>query len=266
MLTQNGIRQQIVNIISGSNLSTLDGEEDLITQDIQKCKLDGRAIAIHSPISIDVTDQNSNHLGLSSDEVSTENNIPNASFEILGEQKFVYLPDDALQTYEIKLQGTGVGTFTITDSTIEDNQITQKMEFIDIPVTTQTQGEILFNTTSRETELKLDVTGDGVNDFTIKPDDEFNPVLFLQILKTTINSLDLSVSKKNAFSKKVDRIIKLIQIGKIDRAQLKAEKFRFRMEKRLSQPDPVKTRTKKISKTDAQLLLDMLNKLLDNLG
>ncbi len=260
MLTQDGIRQQIVNILSDSELGT-----NGLTQNIEECKLNGRAIAVYSPISIDVIDQDGNHLGLSSDGVSIENNIPNANFEIIGEEKFVYLPDDDGQTYEINLLGAGVGTFTITDTQIENNQETEVQSFMDIPVTTQTQGEIIFND-GQATELRLDVTGDGVDDFNITPSDSFDPVLYLQIVKTTINSLDLPEAKKKAFSNKIDNILKKIEEGKINRAELKAERFKIKMEKILARPDPKKPKPRRISKTDAQLLLDMLNGLLDNLN
>ena len=266
MLTQNGIRQQIVNILSGSELSTTDGNNELITQDINECKLNGWAIAIYSPISIDITDQNDNHLGLSSDGVSTENNIPNADFEIMGEQKFVYLPKDDSLVYDINFRGIGIGTFTITNAEIENNQIIEEKEFIDIPVTTQTRGEIILNSETQDPELRLDVTGDGKNDFIIKPSDTFDPVLYLQIMKTTINSLNLPLVRKLGFNMRVDRIIKMIQKGKIDRAKLKADRFKSVLERRIERPDSMYPRLKKMSKADAELLLDMLNKLLDNLS
>ena len=56
-----------------------------------------------------------------------------------------------------------------------------------------------------------------------------------------------------------------LEKGKVDKASLKAEKFKSALEKKLSKPDPKKPKPKKLSKTDAQLLLDMLNKLLDNI-
>ena len=50
------------------------------------------------------------------------------------------------------------------------------------------------------------------------------------------------------------------------KAKLKADKFKSVLEKKLAKPDPKHPQPKKLSKTDAQLLLDMLNKLLDNLN
>lgn len=167
MLSQEGTRQQIVNILSKSALPTKDSKGvNIITQDIAKCKLDGRAISVFSPLSISIVDQDGNHAGLASDGVSTENNIPNAEFNIIGEHKFVYLPTDAGQTYTISVAGTGTGTFTITDATISSNNITQTQVFSNISVTPSLLGSINLSTT---TTLTLDTNGDGVTDQTLTP-------------------------------------------------------------------------------------------------
>ena len=115
-------------------------------------------------------------------------------------------------------------------------------------------------------QLALDVTGDGITDFTLSPNADFDPITYLQIMKATIDSLDLNKGQIKAFDKRVDGIIKAIQKGKIDKVELKAEKFKKFLEKKLAKPDPKKPNPKKLSKTDAQLLLDMLNKLLDNIS
>ncbi len=163
LLSQEGSRQQIVNIISGSALATKN-----ITQDISKCKLNGRAISVFSPLSISIVDQDGNHAGLASDGVSIENNIPNADFEIIGEHKFVYLPTDNGQTYTISIAGTGTGTFTITDATISNSSITQTQVFSNISVTPQLLGHIsLSNNTN--TTLSLDTDGNGITDSTLQP-------------------------------------------------------------------------------------------------
>ena len=85
-------------------------------------------------------------------------------------------------------------------------------------------------------------------------------------MKAIIDSLDLTQAQKNIFDKRVDNIIKSIQKGKIDKAKLKTDKFKSFLQKKLSKTDPKHPKPKKLSKTDAQLLLDMLNKLLDNIG
>ncbi|OGI78974.1 hypothetical protein A3F19_03055 [Candidatus Nomurabacteria bacterium RIFCSPHIGHO2_12_FULL_37_29] len=160
MLSQDNIRQQIVNIISGSSLIVDDTK---ISQDISECKLNGKAISVFSPLDIDITDQDGNHAGLVSGGI--ENNIPNVSFDIMGEHKFVYLPDNEGQTYTINIKGTGDGTFTLKEQDIDDNQVIQTQVFSNIPVSTFLIGQVnLGNITT----LSLDNNGDGGIDQTIQ--------------------------------------------------------------------------------------------------
>lgn len=164
MPSQDGIRQKIVNLITGSSLSVAD---NLITQDISKCKLNGKAVSVFSPLDIDITDQDGNTAGLT--EGSIQNNIPNAVFEVMGEHKFVYLPDDDGQTYTIKINGTGDGTFTLKQDEIDNNQILQTQIFSDIPVTTSLTGEVNLGMNTATTTLSLDSNSDGTFDQTIEP-------------------------------------------------------------------------------------------------
>jgi hypothetical protein len=185
MPSQDGIRQKIVNLISGSSLNV---GSNLITQDISQCKLDGKAISVYSPLDIDITDQDDNHAGLSSDGVSIENNIPNADFEIMGEHKFVYLPDDEGQTYTVKINGTGTGTFTLQNQNISNNKITQTEAFTDLPVTPTLSGTVNLN--GINTTLSLDNNGDGAIDQTLQPSsltypDETPPEAVMQFNPST---------------------------------------------------------------------------------
>ena len=209
-----------------------------------------------------------NHTGKicppTSDFCYVEENIANSSYMEFGEGKYINLPED--QMSKIKLQGIDIGTFTYESEKVLPDGSSTISSFVDIPVTTQTQAEVTLNSNTRVPQLALDVTGDGVTDFMLAPSVTFDPITYLQIMKATINSLDLPQAKIKAFNKRIDNIIKSIQKGKIDKAKLKADRFKSVLEKKLSKPDSKHPKLKKLSKTDAQLLLDMLNKLLDNLN
>lgn len=170
MPSQDGIRQKIVNLIAGSQTAIDSG---LITQDISQCKLKGKAISIYSPVDIVVTDALGNSAGLSEDGESIENNIPNADFQIVGEHKFVYLPEDQGQAYTINLKGSGAGTFTLKNANIDNNQTTQTEIFADLPVTTNLSGQV--NLGSISTTLSLDNNSDGVIDEIINPSSVIYP-------------------------------------------------------------------------------------------
>jgi hypothetical protein len=224
-------------------------------------------LSVHSPVTLDAYDTNDNHTGKvcpTPDTCYTEENIPNSGYYEFGEGKYITLPQTGLQ--KVSLQGTDVGTFTFDYQTVTPSGQTNTVSFQDIPVTTQTQAVITTNATSSAPQLALDVTGDGVTDFTLLPSTIFDPVTYLQVMKATIDSLDLTDAKKKAFDTRIDNIIKLIQKGKVDKAKLKADKFITVLKNRIAKPDPKKPRPKKLSKTDAQTLLDLLNGLLDNLN
>jgi len=182
MLSQNGGRQEIVNLISGSSLNT--GKDifgnDLVTQDIGKCQLNGKAISVFSPINIFVADQNGNRLGLAEDQ-SIINEIPNADFEIWGDRKFVYLPIDGGQVYTISLAGAGAGTFTIKAEDIQNSQTTKTEVFSNLPVTLELTGSININPTDNTTSLtvKQDANSESVTILASSTFDASQPSDFL---------------------------------------------------------------------------------------
>ena len=162
MLSQNGTRQEIVNLISGSRLDT---GNSLISKDKNQCQLNGKAISVFSPVDIFVTDQDGNRLGLSEDG-SAINEIPNADFQVWDTHKFLYLPTDNGQVYNIGIEGTDSGTYTIKADNIQNSQIAQTEVFSNLPVTADLAGRIIFGDT---TTLSLDMNGDGATDQTVEP-------------------------------------------------------------------------------------------------
>lgn len=223
-------------------------------------------LSIHSPVALDAYDSLGNHTGkicpTASDFCYIEENIPNSSYLEFGEGKYINLTDAGLQ--KIKLQGTGTGSFVFNFEIVYPNGTATTSTFIDIPVTTQTQGEVVLVQDGLP-QLKLDVTGDGVIDFTIKPSSTFDPISYLQIMKATVGSLDISRDKKESFDKKINKIIKSLQKEKTIKAINAINKFKFDLQKTISKHDVKHPKPKKLAKTDAQTLLDMLDQLLDNL-
>jgi hypothetical protein len=168
LLSANGIRQQIVNIISGSDLST-NGKilgHDAVQGNPKLCQIKGETIKIKSPVAIDVVDESGNHSGLAEDG-SIENSIPGADYEIWGEHKYVFLPTDENQQYTINLQGTGQGTFTLEDESIDGDESLGAKTFSNIPVTTQMKARFVF--TENGPQILFDKDGDGNVDETLNP-------------------------------------------------------------------------------------------------
>ena len=242
MLTQEGTRQQIVNIISGSNLPTNN-----VTQDVSECELNGKAIEVYSPLSLDIVDQDGNHSGLDEDG-NIFNDIPNASFEVLEDHKFAYLPTDEGQTYTISLVGTGDGTFTLTSSDIVANEVTETGTFSNIPVTTSLKGTLDIE----DSTLSIDTNGDGQTDQVIEPDSgELTLNELLSLLKEKIQSLNIKDSLRKNLLKKIDKLEKKIA------KQKKHIKIPIQLEKKVSKL----ANKEKISDSEAQEILDLLNQV-----
>jgi hypothetical protein len=168
MPSQDGIRQQIVNVISGSSLPVGNS----IVTDSSKCNLKGRFLGLFSPVSISATDQNGNYSGLASDG-SIQNDIPGADYQIWGEHKFVFLPTDEGQVYNVKLAGTGTGTFTLEDQSIDGDKVIKTQKFSNIPVTPDLTGQVNLGGDAGQVTLSL-VNTPGSDPVILNPDSPEN--------------------------------------------------------------------------------------------
>ncbi len=223
-------------------------------------------LSVHSPVSIGVHDEYGNFTGKVCDDSGLCNvieDIPGSTYFEFGEGKYLNLGNGNIQ--KIELHGTGVGTFTFDLDIVHADKTTTDFSFIDIPVTNLSKAEVVLDQNNIP-NIKLDVSGDGVNDFDIEPSNNFDPVTYLQIMKSTINSLDISRNKKEELNKKIDKIIKSIQKNKLKKITEALNKFKQEVNKSMSREDREHSKKGNISKSDAQMLLDMLNKLLDNLS
>ena len=240
-------------------------------------------LALHSPVSIDIYDTDGNHTGVvnnpnpNSDLQIIEENVLGSRYMEFGEGKYTFLDEGT--AYKIKLQGLDVGTFTLeTKSIAPSGDILSKSQFIDIPTSPDMKGEVLIATSttgSTTITLNIDVNGDGTNDFVIKPTQNFDPIIYLQILKKTVETFDASKNIKNEIIKKIDSIIKLLQKDKSKSAIIKIKQLGkdFSVKTKYQRDEYHKkykdmwynNKKQKISKEDADQLLQMLNQLLDNI-
>jgi hypothetical protein len=67
------------------------------------------------------------------------------------------------------------------------------------------------------------------------------------------------------FPKRIDGIIKSIQKGKIPKAQLKAERFQNVLKAKVAKPLPKKPKPQRLTNSDAEVLIGMLETLLNNI-
>ncbi len=245
----------IKNIMTENRALTLHVTDTKPVPEIEDQKL---RVSVHSPVSLDVYDSFGNHTGIvpdtTTDLIRIEEEIPNSYYLEFGEGKYVGF--DADEVHTVKLQGTGFGTFTLNTEFVQGDTVVGIQSFKDILVTPTLSGELVLSSTTPDVILKIDVDGDRADDFVLTPHSQFDPVLYLQIMRKTILSLDLKKNVENNVLKKIDKAIELIQKNKITKAGEKIKKYIKQIDKK---------KPKKISEGDKQVLVDMLNNLLDNL-
>jgi Lecithin:cholesterol acyltransferase len=166
MLTTDGIRQQIENILTGSSLPTNN-----LTQDSGQCRFDGQQVSVHSPVDLQIYDENGDHVGPNADG-SFDYNIDGVQYDTIGHDKFAYLPPG--HTYTVKLPATAGGNFSFDSSVIQDGGILDTAHYNAIPITASSTATVVLNTQNDQT-IQLDVNGDGSNVKTIQPSAILNP-------------------------------------------------------------------------------------------
>jgi hypothetical protein len=151
LLSAEGVRQEIVNIISGSNLQ-IDSKK-VSSSDSQCALKKGHWWQVFSPVNIEAIDQEGSRTGVL-ENGSIQNDIPGADLEIFGEHKYFYVPTDDGEVYTVKLTGTGEGNFTLKDSLIENDHIVSTQTFSNVPVTPSLAGTVQYS--DEQTTLLID--------------------------------------------------------------------------------------------------------------
>jgi hypothetical protein len=169
MLSATGTRELIVNVILGQTVLNIGANivpRQGVLADPGNCEINGKKIDILSPVDIEVFDQSGNRLGKAPDG-SLENNIAGADINVFGDKKFVYLPTDSGEVYNIKLKGEAEGSFTLNVQNIAGGQEGGTDVFPNLPVSPKLLGNLSLGVNS--SILKLDNNGDGVVDQTLNP-------------------------------------------------------------------------------------------------
>ncbi len=170
MPSATGIVSLVNNIITGNMLS-LPGNA---TQDSSICKVTGELVSVHSPVNLHIYDSSGNHVGRG-ENGEIDYNITGVAYEEIGENKFVFLPTSGGQTYQIELDGTGSGTFSLRVSKIEDSQVTETAYYSNLPVSTATAATVTLAADVSNTVLQVDQNGTG----------SFSPVTASAVLDST---------------------------------------------------------------------------------
>ncbi len=154
-------------------------------------------LSLHSPVKIDITDTDGNHVGISTKSTVTntlyDTQMPNSYYLEMGEGKYLGFP---LETgTKIQLQGTGTGTFTLNLEQYQEDTKEETQTFTDIPVNPLTKATLTINTLNDAKELSLDQNGDGIIDSVVFTDENEKTITF-QTLKNEIQTLPEKTRKE----------------------------------------------------------------------
>ncbi|MEN9913115.1 MAG: hypothetical protein RLY66_523 [Candidatus Parcubacteria bacterium] len=149
-------------------------------------------ISTHSPVDLHLYDERGNHTGLTAPPVGMEfedddeldadlysfyeEKVPGTSFELHegedGNETYITMPSDFSGTYDVAIRGTGIGTFDYIVERIRGDEIIDRAEYLDIPVspltmatgtvTTSIEGQTQVLASS--TILRVDIDRNGSPD------------------------------------------------------------------------------------------------------
>jgi hypothetical protein len=130
-------------------------------------------IKLYSPIDIHVYDEFGRHTGIIENpdpkqgKFHYEKQIPRSYYADFGKIKMLSIPLN--KKYEIILEGSGNGTFTLEAELFQYDKIIATTTFEDIPVTPVFNAELLISTSTNnfisETKLLIDENGDGITEY-----------------------------------------------------------------------------------------------------
>ncbi len=151
-----GIKQDILSILQNS--STAENFANVSTSS-DVCLISGRAISVHSPVSLDIYDANNNHTGISSDG-NIEYGVNGVSFDEINGEKFAFLPSGI--DYKIILNGEGSGTFDFYIEDVSGNdKVSNEKSWLSVPIeSTSSKFQIIISSSSSQI-IDVDENGDG---------------------------------------------------------------------------------------------------------
>jgi N-acetylneuraminic acid mutarotase len=163
-----GVRQLAVSILQDKENDFDFSAYQSLSQNQEICGINGVNAGSHSPVELHIYDEEGNHTGPLSDG-NIEKGIPGVSYDVLGEDKYAFLP--AGRNYRIVNQATSSGELGITLDKIENSQPTGFVYFASIPLNSAST-TVEYNITDNQAEYQasIDFDGNGTIDEIVTPD------------------------------------------------------------------------------------------------
>ena len=153
--SQEGVRQLIAGILSGSI-----GQYEDISNSPSFCSFKGKKLTWRSPVEVHIYDSSGNHTG-PIDNNGIEYGVPDIDYEIIGHEKFIYLPTDEGQQYQVIGKGEANGTFDLHITDNDNGTDTESHVFNDVAITSSSTVEFEVSDSSQDDTIELDKLGDN---------------------------------------------------------------------------------------------------------
>ena len=190
------VRSAVLNILSGENITITDDFRD----DPAFCGIKGKITAWHSPVEVHIYSEGKHTGPIEGNAI--EYGIPGVGYDTIGEKKFIFLPTDEGQQYNIEAKGTDTGTFDLLISENENGNIIETKVFNDVPVSPATNIDFPISDLTTDETIEVDQgTGSApVNAVATLSGSESNDVASPVTTANTIGTAGLNSWYKNDVS------------------------------------------------------------------
>jgi len=132
-----------------------------ISHNSADCSLNGTQISFHSPIDLNVYDEDKKHHVGPNQDGDIEIGIEGAQYDDLDGNKFVFLP--AGHNYQVVGQATASGSFNARVQTVQDGQYVKTVYYNQVPLNgASTTVQIQINSGQTAGSIEIDQDGDQI--------------------------------------------------------------------------------------------------------
>lgn len=244
----------IKNVIQDNRILT-----DYISTEKPEVKDEDRRLRfrLHSPVAIDIYDQDENHTGLVQNDDSGlrfyEEKIPNSYYMEFGNTKYAGTGDYPV---DIQLTGEDLGTFSFEIDQVAGDQVIETTEFSNIPVMENMKAYISIDDSVGE--MQIDIDNDGQTDMAFGAGEEIEKEDLLEILEKIIYSLDVDSTVRDRLVNKIDNAQKQMEKGHIISANAMLENVKQQIETFSREQTPEKFR---IPEDEAEKLIGIIERI-----
>ncbi|MFA6394047.1 MAG: alpha/beta fold hydrolase [Patescibacteria group bacterium] len=168
ILSADGVKEFIGSILSGNEAGFDFSQYGNFKQDDSICGISGKVVEYHCPVEMHIYDNQGNHAGpLENGDI--EMNIPGVQYDIVGDNKFVYLPEGG--SYAITGTATTTGVLEVEVSEVKNNKYINTAYFSDINFdSASTKIEFSLADNLDDQLIEVDKDGDGIYEDSFAPD------------------------------------------------------------------------------------------------